>query len=53
MENVDEYTFVCCTWAKFVVLCPRSVEALVDTGHDANDWIDGQLQVHDINDTSF
>jgi hypothetical protein len=50
MENVDEHTFVCCTWAKFVVLCPRSVEALVDTGHDGNDWIDGQLQVCDINE---
>jgi hypothetical protein len=53
MENVNKHTFVCCTWAKFVGLYPRSVEALVDMGHDANDWIDGQLQVCDINDTSL
>jgi hypothetical protein len=36
-----------------VVLCSRFVEALVDTGHDGNDWNDGQLQVHDIVDTSL
>jgi hypothetical protein len=53
MENVDKHIFVCCTLAKFVVLCPRSVEALVDMGHDTNDWIDGQLQVRDLNNTSL
>jgi hypothetical protein len=52
MENVDKRGFVWCTWDRFVVICSRSVEALVDTSHDGNDLSDGQLQVCDIIDTS-
>jgi hypothetical protein len=37
MENVDEPRFVWFTQDKFVVLCSRSVEALVDMSHDGND----------------
>jgi hypothetical protein len=44
MKNVDAPRFVWFTQDKFVVLCSRSVEALVDTSHDGNDWMMGSYK---------